>query len=144
MNPYTITEWMWGHSLMSLYTCSDPRTSESIVVNFVVLYKSHAIFVLRKVRKNVTINKKKTFIKLNVVCLVVEENCRRYSYIIGTGRHRSREGLGRDGRGREWTGCYPYKANQTSKANKLYLPRRFRRAVRYVFYCNERWGYFSF
>ena len=52
---------MWGHSLMSLYTCSDPRTSESIVVNFVVLYKSHAIFVLRKVRKNVTINKKNVY-----------------------------------------------------------------------------------
>ena len=39
---------MWGHSLMSLYTCSDPHTRESIVVNFVVLYKPHAIFVLRK------------------------------------------------------------------------------------------------
>ena len=57
---------LWGHSLMSLYTCSDPHTRESIVVNFVVLYKPHAILVLRKVRKNVTINKK-TFIKLNVV-----------------------------------------------------------------------------
>ena len=67
MNPYTITEWMWGHSLVSLYTCSDPHTRESIVVNFVVLYKPHAIFVLRKVRKNAAISKKKTFIKLIVV-----------------------------------------------------------------------------
>ena len=58
---------MWGHSLMSLYTCSDPHTRESIVVNFVVLYKPHAIFVLRKVRKNEAISKKKTFIKLIVV-----------------------------------------------------------------------------
>ena len=57
---------LWGHSQMSLYTCSDPDTRESVVVNFVVLYKPHAILVLRKVRKNVTINKK-TFIKLKVV-----------------------------------------------------------------------------
>ena len=48
------------------------------------------------------------------------------------------------GRGWEGTGCYPYEANQTSKANKLYLPRRFHRAVRCVFYYNEQWGYFSF
>ena len=57
---------IWGHSLMSLYTCSDPNTRESIVVNFVVLYKPHTILVLRKVRKNITINRK-LFIEQSVV-----------------------------------------------------------------------------
>ena len=51
---------------MSLYTCSDPDTRESVVVNFVVLYKPHAILVLRKVRKNITINRK-LFIEQSVV-----------------------------------------------------------------------------
>ena len=51
---------------MSLYTCSDPHTRKSIVVDFVVLYKPHAIFVLRKVRKNARISTK-SFIEQSVV-----------------------------------------------------------------------------
>ena len=77
------------------YTCSDPHTRKSIVVNFVVLYKPHAIFVLRKVRKNARINTK-SFIELSVVA-----NCRQYSCIKG------KEDIG-VGRGWEGTGCYPY------------------------------------
>ena len=77
-NFYDVTTWelynrvdllatkLWGLSLMSHYTCSDPHTRKSIIVNFVVLYKPHAIFVLRKVRKNARINKS-LFIELSVV-----------------------------------------------------------------------------